>query len=359
MTSAFTDTVSFVHGPAMKNRFMLAPLTNQQSHDDGTLSDDEYKWLMMRAQGGFGLTMTCAASVQEIGRGFAGQLGCHSDMHLEGLRRLASDMKAAGTLAIVQLHHAGNRSPKELIGTNPVCPSDDAETDARALSHDEVKQLVSDFVAAAVRCEMAGFDGVELHGAHGYMICQFLSSEINKRTDEYGGSLENRARLLMEIIDGIRSSCRADFNVSVRLSPERFGMKIDEIIEVYGWLVDSDKIDFIDMSLWDVFKEPIEDGYKGQRLIDIFAELPRGNTRLAAAGKLYSAADAQNALDAGIDIAVIGRGAIANHDFPMQAIADPNFAMRELPIPKAALRDEGLSDVFIGYMGNWKGFVGD
>lgn len=77
----------------MTNRFMLAPLTNQQSHDDGTLSDDEYRWLMMRAQGGFGLTMTCAASVQEIGRGFAGQLGCHSDIHLDGLQRLATDMK--------------------------------------------------------------------------------------------------------------------------------------------------------------------------------------------------------------------------------------------------------------------------
>lgn len=90
-----------------------------------------------------------------------------------------------------------------------------------------------------------------------------------------------------------------------------------------------------------------------------FTQLPRGNTRLAAAGKLYSAQDAQKAIDAGLDIAVIGRGAIANHDFPRQAIADSNFTMRELPIPKAALRDEGLSDIFIGYMGNWKGFVGE
>jgi 2,4-dienoyl-CoA reductase-like NADH-dependent reductase (Old Yellow Enzyme family) len=358
MPSSLSDPVSFTRGPAMSNRFMLAPLTNQQSHADGTLSDDEYNWLMMRARGGFGLTMTCAASVQEVGRGFDGQLGCHSDAFTDGLGRLAHDMKEAGTLAIVQLHHGGNRAPRELIGTTPVCPSDDPETGARALTGDEVEQLIADFVAAAVRCDSAGFDGVELHGAHGYMICQFLSSEINKRTDQFGGSLENRARLLMSIIDGVRTSCREDFNVSVRLSPERFGMEIDEIKEVYGWLVDSGKIDFIDMSLWNVFKEPIEEKYKGTRLIDIFAELPRGDVKLAAAGKLYSAAEAQQAIDAGIDIAVIGRGAIANHDFARQALANPDFKMRELPIPSSVLREEGLSDVFVGYMGNWPGFVG-
>jgi 2,4-dienoyl-CoA reductase-like NADH-dependent reductase (Old Yellow Enzyme family) len=268
-------------------------------------------------------------------------------------------MKAARTLAIVQLHHAGNRSPKELIGTDPVCPSDDPETGARALSTEEVEQLISDFVAAAVRCDKAGFDGVELHGAHGYMICQFLSSELNKRKDQFGGSLENRARVLMSIVEGVRASCRSDFNVSVRLSPERFGMKIDEICEVFGWLVDSNKIDFIDMSLWDVFKEPIEEDHKGKRLIDIFAALPRGDVRLGAAGKLYSAADAQRAVDAGLDIAVIGRGAIANHDFATQSIANPDFKMRDLPIPRQVLRDEGLSEIFVGYMGNWPGFVGE
>ena len=82
------ETVTFPHGPAMPNRLMLAPLTNQQSHADGTLSDDEHRWLTMRALGGFGLTMTCAASVQAMGVGFAGQLGVHDDAHVAGLTRL-------------------------------------------------------------------------------------------------------------------------------------------------------------------------------------------------------------------------------------------------------------------------------
>lgn len=106
------EPLSFSHGPAMKNRFMLAPLTNQQSLPDGRLSDEEFHWLTMRATGGFGLTMTCAAHVQAVGQGFAGQLGVFGDQHVEGLARLASDIKAKGSIAAAQLHHAGNRAPK-------------------------------------------------------------------------------------------------------------------------------------------------------------------------------------------------------------------------------------------------------
>src|SRR5579862_4241522 len=98
MTSLF-EPMTFVRGPAMKNRFMLAPLTNLQSHPDGTLSDDEFRWLTMRAVGGFGLTMTCAAHVQRIGQGFPGQLGVFSDDHIPGLTRLAKAIKDAGSLS--------------------------------------------------------------------------------------------------------------------------------------------------------------------------------------------------------------------------------------------------------------------
>ena len=189
----------------MKNRFMLAPLTNLQSHADGCLSDDEFHWLTLRAKGGFGLTMTCAAHVQAQGQGFPGQLGVFSDAHVEGLTRLAAAIKAEGSLAMMQLHHAGMRSPAKLTGGTPVCPSDNAETGARALTLAEVEQLAEDFIAAALRAERAGFDGVEIHGAHGYVISQFLSPEINQRTDRYGGSLENRARLLFDVVAGVRA----------------------------------------------------------------------------------------------------------------------------------------------------------
>lgn len=355
--SKLFEPLSFTRGPNMKNRFMLAPLTNSQSHDDGVLSDEEFKWLTMRAEGGFGLTMTCAAHVQAVGQGFPGQLGTFSDAHLPGLTRLAKGINDNDSVSICQLHHAGMRSPAELIGEAPVCPSEDEETGARALSTEEVEQLVRDFIAAAVRCEKAGFDGIEIHGAHGYILCQFLSSEINHRDDQYGGSLENRSRIISEIIDGIREQCRADFMIGVRLSPERFGMKLSEILQVAQRLMDEDKIDFLDMSLWDVFKEPVEEDMQEKDLLSWFTELNRGNVRLGVAGKITTPADAEKMMEAGVDWVMLGRAAILHHDYPNQYQHNPDFVPVKIPIAREHLFAEGLSDKFVTYMASWKGFV--
>lgn len=356
MTDLFAP-LAFARGPGMKNRFMLAPLTNLQSHADGCLSDDEFHWLTLRAQGGFGLTMTCAAHVQAQGQGFPGQLGVFSDTHVEGLTRLAAAIKAQGSLAMMQLHHAGMRAPAKLIGGTPVCPSDNAETGARALSPAEVEQLAEDFVAAALRAERAGFDGVEIHGAHGYVISQFLSPEINQRTDRYGGSPGNRARLLFDIVTGVRARCRPGFVLGVRLSPERFGLKLAEIRAVAQQLLAGGAIDLLDLSLWDVAKEPEEAEFRGRTLLSWFTELERGSTRLGAAGKIMSAEDARRVLAAGADFCVIGRAAILHHDFPLRVQADPGFKAVPLPVTAGYLRNEGLGPAFVGYMATWKGFV--
>jgi 2,4-dienoyl-CoA reductase-like NADH-dependent reductase (Old Yellow Enzyme family) len=349
--------LSFARGPAMKNRFMLAPLTNLQSHPDGRLSDDEFSWLTYRAVGGFGLVMTCAAHVQRVGQGFPGQLGVFSDDHLPGLTRLAAAIKACGAVSSVQLHHAGIRSPAELIGEPPHGPSEDAETGARALTLAEVEELIEDFVAAAVRAQTAGFDGVELHGAHGYILCAFLSAETNRRTDRYGGSLENRARIVFDIIRGVRERTRPSFQLGLRLSPERFGLRFAEQRELARQMLASGDLDFLDMSLWDVFKAPVEEAFAHRPLIDWFAELPRGATRLGAAGKLMSAADVRRLLDHGADFAILGRAAVLHHDFPQKVAADPDFRAISLPVTRDYLRNERLGPAFIGYMSGWKGFV--
>lgn len=356
-TPSLFEPLTFAHGRAMKNRFMLAPLTNLQSHPDGRLSDDEFRWLTMRAKGGFGVTMTCAAHVQRIGQGFPGQLGIFSDDHLEGLTRLAAAIKAEGSLAVVQLHHAGNRSPADLIGEAPVCPSDDPETGARALTEAEVELLIADFVAAAVRAKTAGFDGVEIHGAHGYILAQFLSPEINKRTDRFGGSLENRARIVIEVLKGVRAACGADFGIGLRLSPERFGLKLAEILQVAQTIMTASLVDYLDMSLWDVFKEPVEEEFHGRSLMSYFTELDRGQVRLGVAGKITTPAQAQACLAAGADFVLIGRAAILHHDFPKRAEADPDFTPIPLPVPRQHLRNEGLGPAFVAYMETWKGFV--
>jgi 2,4-dienoyl-CoA reductase-like NADH-dependent reductase (Old Yellow Enzyme family) len=351
------DPLAFTRGPSMKNRFMLAPLTNCQSHADGRMSDEEFNWLTLRAKGGFGLTMTCASHVQAIGQGFPGQLGVFSDLHSPGLSRLAAAIKQERSIAICQLHHAGMRSPADLIGGQPVSPSGDEKTGARALSRDEVSQLIEDFITAAQRCEKAGFDGVEIHGAHGYMLCQFLSGETNHREDEYGGSLENRSRIIFEIIAGIRQRCAANFMVGVRLSPERFGLKLFEVKAVAQKLMDSGQLDFLDMSLWDVFKQPNEEDMQGKSLLAHFTELRRGDVRLGCAGKIRTPAEAELALASGVDFIILGRAAILHHDFPLQLQRNPNFAPVEPPVSVEYLRKEGLSDRFVDYMRNWPGFV--
>lgn len=350
--------LALAHGPAWKNRFMLAPLTNLQSHKDGRLSDEEFRWLTFRAEGGFALTMTCAAHVQAVGQGFPGQLGVFGDEHLEGLTRLAAAIKRNGSLSAVQLHHAGNRAPKDLVGTS-VCPSDDAETGARGLTLGEVEHLRDDFIAAAIRAERAGFDGVEVHGAHGYVLAQFLCADINKRTDRYGGTPQNRARLIFEIIDGIRAQCRPDFQLGIRLSPERFGLKLAEIRELARELLHQEKIDYLDLSLWDVAKEPVEEDFKGRTLMSYFTELPRGRVKLGAAGKIMSAQTAREVLEAGCDYCIIGRAAILRHDFPQRVAKDPNYTSPPLPVTVQHLKDEALSPAFITYMSGWKGFVAE
>ncbi len=341
-------------GAVLKNRFVLAPLTNLQSHPDGVLSEDEFTWLTMRAAGGFGLVHTCAASVQESGLGFPGQLGFHDEKHMPGLTRLAGAIREHGALAIAQLHHGGLRSIK-----NPKAPSADEKLGAEAMTLDEIRVSLDCFIEAAKRAERAGFDGVELHGAHGYLICSFLSPELNRREDEYGGALENRARFLFEMIDGVRAATKPGFTLGVRLSPERWGLDVLEIRDVAQRLMREAKIDFLDMSLWDVRKEASDERYAGRTLASYFTELERGEVRLGAAGKIMSAQDARDVMAAGFDIPIFGRAAILHHDLPKLIAADPNFAAIATPVSEAHLQREGLGPAFINYMRTWKGFVAD
>ena len=353
------EPLAFRRGPQMKNRFMLAPLTNKQSRPDGVLSEEEIRWLTLRAEGGFGLVMTAAAHVQAVGQGFAGQLGGFGDQHLPGLARLAEAIRARGAVSAIQLHHAGARSPAELVG-QAVSASDDPQTGARGLSLDEVQQLRDDFIAAALRAEKAGFDGVEIHGAHGYVVTQFLSAETNRRQDRYGGELESRNRLLFEIIDGIRAGAGRDFQLGLRISPERYGVKLRDMVETARRILAEGKVDYLDLSLWDVFKEPAEEAFQGRTLLSCFTGLDRGGVRLGAAGKIMTPDQALAVVRAGCDFAVLGRAGILHHDFPNRVRHDPAFLPVATPVAPAHLAQEGLSPGFVEYMrSSFRGFVAE
>ncbi len=356
MKKIVSDSIQFACGVKAKNRFMLAPMTNSQSYEDGRLSEDELNWLVKRAEGGFGIVMTCASHIHPNGKGFPGQLGIFSDDLIPGHQRLTKEIKRFGALSIIQLHHAGMRSPRALIEGSPVCSSDQKKHDARGLDLKEIQQLKHDFIAAAIRSKASGYDGVEVHGAHGYILTQFLSSEINHRQDQYGGNLENRSRLILEIVDGIRKECGANFIIGVRLSPEKFGMDINEI----GWVCTElihREIDFLDISLWDVKKMPEDPQYQNQSLLSYFTNVEMKKTLLTVAGKIHSSKDVNSLLDLNVDFVSIGRGAILHHDFPKKVMSDPAFISKETPVSEEYLKQEGLGQAFVEYMRRWPDFV--
>ena len=359
-TASLSDPLQLSHGPTWANRLTLAPLTNWQSHPDGSLGEDEYHWLTMRARGGFGMVMTCAAHVQASGQGFPGQLGAWSPAHLSGLTRLAQGIHAGGSVSCLQLQHSGRRADPKLSGLEAVAPWDDAETGARALSTAEVEQLVQDFITAARCAEQAGFHGVELHGAHGYLLAQFLDAEHNRRTDRYGGSFANRGRIFFELIAGIRAATGPNFQLGLRLSPERFGITMPESLALVRQVLADGRLDYLDMSLWDCFKPPRDAAFADRPLVAHFAALTRGATRLGVAGKIMDAATARRCLDSGVDFVSIGRGAMLHHDFARRALADPAFCSAALPVSRAHLQAEGLGPAFLQYVSStWPNFVAE
>ena len=201
-----------------------------------------------------------------------------------------------------------------------------------------------------MRAKKCGYDGAEAHGAHGYILTQFLSEDVNKRTDEYGGSLENRSKLLFEVVNGIREVCGSEYLLGVRLSPEKFGMDLGEIKIIAQRLIDEGNIDFLDLSLWDCFKLPENEKYKSKTMIEHFTELERNNVLLTAAGNLRTGQDVHKALKTGLDFVTIGRSGILHHDFPLKVIENPEFTPVKTPVSKEYLYEEGVSEKFIQYL---------
>ncbi len=347
-------------GLRVRNRIWLAPMTNRQSHDDGSLSDDELAWLERRARGGFGVIETCAAHISRDGRGWAGELGVFDDALLPGLRRLASAIASHGAAGIVQIFHGGLRSPSSLTGEAPWSASANEVAGleaAREATEADIARTIDAFAAAAVRAHAAGFAGVELHGAHGYLLGQFLSNTLNRRTDRWGGSLEGRARLLREATRAVPRTVPSSFAVGVRLSPENrsnaVGLDLDESIEVARALA-VDGADFIHLSLGDgksnTSKRPNE------HAITLFrAALPR-EVAIVAAGGVWTRADAEVLLEKGASAVALGLAAIANPNWVERA-SDPSWQPRRPPLTIPELRERGLNEAFADMMRNWKGFV--
>lgn len=350
------DPLVFRSGLRAPNRMVLAAMTNQQSHPDGSLSDEELRWLVRRAEGGFGTVTTCAAHVAKDGQGWPGELGVFDDSLLPGLRRLAAALRERGAASLVQIFHGGVRADRSVSGVQPWSATEG--DGARAATEEDIHRVIAQFAAAAVRAQEAGFDGVEIHGAHGYLITQFLSAH-NQRSDGWGGDLVGRARLAREVMRAVRAATRPSFTVGIRLSPEDFGnakgMDLDESVQTARWLCE-DGADFIHASLWRALVKTKK--YPDQHALPIFRAALPADVPLLTAGTIWTRDEADQVLALGADGVALARAGIVNPDWPKEARGE-GWEPKRPPLTVAELEARALSPAFAGYMRQWKGFVAD
>ncbi|GAA0346471.1 NADPH dehydrogenase NamA [Bacillus carboniphilus] len=239
-----------VKGVTLKNRIVMAPMCMYSSHEkDGKLQNWHYTHYISRAVGQVGLIMVEATAVTAQGRISEQDLGIWSDEHIEGFTKLVSMMKEHGAKTAIQLAHAGRKADIEgdIVSSSAIAFSDKYKT-PKELTKEEIAETVEAFKLGAERAKKAGFDILEIHAAHGYLINQFLSPLTNKRTDEYGGSVENRYRFLKEVIDEIRSIW--DGPLFVRVSAKDYheeGLDVEDYVVFSKWMKDQG-VDLIDVS---------------------------------------------------------------------------------------------------------------
>lgn len=234
-----------VGGLRLKNRILMAAMGNNFSHPQGTVSDRAIAYYRERAKGGTGLIITEATPVSLAGRHRGRGLCAYDDSFLPGLRRLAASVHDHGSAIALQLHHAGRLADPDITGSPPLAPSPIPRAPGapvpKELSQDEIQEIIIQLGQAARRAKEAGFDAVEIHGAHGYLIYQFLSPRTNKREDFYGGNPENRVRFALEVLRQVRKEVGNSFPVLFRLSAREFSENGYSLEESLDWAIELER----------------------------------------------------------------------------------------------------------------------
>lgn len=348
MTDLLTQAFTFKNGLRMRNRVVMAPMTTWSANDDETISDEEVNYYRARATG-VGLVITGCAHVQRNGVGFTNEFAAYDDRFIPSLRKLADAAKSGGALAILQLFHAGNKAVPELIPGGelvsasalaaPAGPFNRGEQASRAMEHDEILDVIHDFGEATRRAIEAGFDGVELHGAHGFLIQNFFSPWFNQRTDEWGGSLANRMRFPLEVVREVRrvieTHARKPFLLGYRLSPEESGeggLRINDSQALVCQLEKETLIDYLHISLHDVLTDRPQGSEDKETILARFVEQFNGRLPLLAAGKITSSQAAQQALEAGLSLVALGRTIVMNPDWMELVQADHENKVKNMLI---------------------------
>ena len=289
------QTYTLNNGVTIKNRLAVAPMTHYGSQADGLISDQERTFLSNRA-GDMGLFITATTLVQKDGKAFHGQPEATGEHCLDSLKETAQILRQQGTKAILQIHHGGSKAIDELLdGLDKISASTNEAEHAREATAEEVEALIASYAQAADLALRAGFDGVEIHGANGYLIQQFYSARSNRRNDQWGGSLENRMRFPLAVVDAVvavrEKHQRDDFIIGYRFSPEEPGEDGLTMTET-GALIDAlvqKPLQYLHVSLWEFDKKIRRGGDTTQTRMQFIHERINGKLPLIGVGNLFTA----------------------------------------------------------------------
>ncbi|NOU97872.1 NADH:flavin oxidoreductase [Paenibacillus sp. LMG 31456] len=320
------ESFTFKNGITLRNRVVMAPMTTWASNDDYTVSDDEMKYYRKRVNG-VGLVITGCTHVQPNGIGFTNEFAAYDDKFIPSLRKLADAAKSGGAPALLQIFHAGNKALPDLTPNGDVVSSSAVETEVtafapsvlpRALSHDEILEVIHAFGETTRRAIEAGFDGVEVHRAHGFLLQNVFSPFFNRREDQWGGAMENRLCFPLEVIQVIKNTIKKHaikpFIFGYRISPEeQGGYGMEEAYELIDRLVEQD-LDYIHASLDDVSSKP-RGSEDGKTRLELILERVSGRVPVLAAGSMLTPDDVATALNKGLPLAAVGHALIMNPDW--------------------------------------------
>ncbi len=345
---------------SLNNRAGLAPMTRTSATEHGLATDEMAQYYANFASGGFSLVITEGTYTdQAYSQGYLNQPGIATEEQTEAWKKVVNAVHQQGAKIFVQLMHAGalsqgNRFKEHTIGPSAIKPKGEQLSfyggegefsTPKEMTEENISDLIQGFVTSAINAKEAGFDGVEIHGANGYIIDQFLTDYTNKREDQYGGSLENRVRLSLEVVKAVREGVGEDFPVGIRIAQA----KVNDPDHKWGNGITDAEFIFSQLGKTGVAyihtSEPkaIEPAFQGTESTLVELAKKYGNTMAIANGSLENPQLVETLLSEGkADMVTIGKGALANQDWPHkvqtgQELSD--FDFQKTLLPQATLKD--------------------
>lgn len=319
----------------LKNRIIMAPMTNFSSNPDGSVTEAEVNYYARRSKG-VGAVITACAYVIPSGKGFPGEFGSDRDELIPSLRKLARGIKNQGAKAILQIFHGGRMCAPDLVPNGEIVSASNvsaengatAGMEPRSLTEAEINEIIEAFGESARRAIEADFDGVEIHGANGYLIQQFFSPHSNRREDQFGGNVQKRMTFPLAVVDKVQQvvneHAKEPFVVGYRFSPEEPetpGITMGDTLQLVDVLAERG-LDYLHVSLGDFWSKARREADTTKTRVELLLEKINNRVPLIGVGSIYSADQAREAFQTGIAFLALGRELIIDPDWVQKIEAE-------------------------------------